>query len=104
MQYADYLKQAPALERWKRAIRRNTQVSYLVKFTYTLKQAFKKKFLYENIAELIEGISPLETHREFLFQDELQRLADTPCASEDIRRASLVAALTGLHFSDIKTL
>ncbi len=103
-EYADYLKQAPALGRWKRPIKRNTQVSYFVKFTYSLKQAFKKKYLYEDIAEMIDGISPAETHREFLFQDELQRLADTPCASEDIRRASLVAALTGLRFSDIKTL
>ncbi|KAA8484938.1 integrase-like protein [Arcticibacter tournemirensis] len=106
-EYADFLKSKPALTKEDgkkgRAINTNAAVSYFSKFKFTLKRAFKKKLLAENIGEIIDSISPAETHREFLFQDELQRLADTPC-EDDIKRASLVSALTGLRFSDIETL
>ncbi|GAA0536484.1 site-specific integrase [Chitinophaga japonensis] len=102
-EYADYLKKRPALGNYKKPISRNTAVSYFRKFKFALKQAFKKKYLYENIGEIIDGIKELETFREFLFQDELQNLADTSCV-DDVRRASLVSALTGLRYSDVSTL
>ncbi|MDM8176011.1 site-specific integrase [Olivibacter sp. 47] len=102
-EYADYLKSSPALGKKGKPIGINTAVSYFIKFKFTLKEAFKQKCLYEDIAKFVEGISPQETHREFLFQDELQVLADTTC-EDDIRRASLVSALTGLRYSDVETL
>ncbi|WP_134087880.1 site-specific integrase [Olivibacter sp. XZL3] len=102
-EYADYLRSAPALGKKGKPIKINTAVSYFIKFKFTLGEAFKQKYLYEDIAKFIETISPQETHREFLFQDELQALADTPC-EDDIRRASLVSALTGLRYSDVETL
>ncbi len=103
-EYADYLLAAPALGRAKRKIATNTAVSYFAKFKATLKQAFKKGYLATNLGEIIDSITPKDTHREFLFLDELQALAETPCESDVVKRAGLFSALTGLRFSDCNTL
>lgn len=103
-EYADYLLSAPGIGRFGRPISRNTAVSYFAKYKATLKAAFKKGFLAVNLGEIIDSISPKDTHREFLFQDEIQLLANTPCRSEIVKRACLFSILTGLRFSDINTL
>ncbi len=103
-EFADYLLSAPALGRAKKPISTNTAVSYFAKYKATLKQAFKKGYLPVNLGEIIDSITPKDTHREFLFLDELQVLADTECPSDVVKRASLFAALTGLRFSDCNTL
>ncbi len=103
-EFADYLLSAPSIGRANRPIQTNTAVSYFAKYKASLKQAFKKGFLPINLGEIIDSISPKDTHREFLFFDELQQLADTPCKSEIVKRASLFSVLTGLRFSDINTL
>ena len=79
-------------------------MSYFAKFKTTLKEAFKKGLLSNNLGEIIDSISPKDTHREFLFLNELQQLANTPCISEVVKKASLFSALTGLGFSDINSL
>ena len=76
-EYADYLSSAPGIGRRGRPISRNTAVSYFAKFKATLKVAFKKGFLPVNLGEIIDSISPKDTHREFLFQDEIQLLVNT---------------------------
>ena len=103
-EYADYLLSAPGIGRRGRKISKNTAVSYFAKFRATLKEAYRKGFLASNLGEIVESISPKDTHREFLFLDELQNLTDTPCKSEVVRKASLFSALTGLRFSDIHSL
>lgn len=103
-EYADFLLSGPGIGRIKRKISRNTAVSYFAKYRATLKEAFKKGFLPVNLGEIISAITPKETHREFLFEDEVQKLVDTGCRSEVIKRASLFSVLTGLRFSDISTL
>lgn len=103
-EYADYLLSEPSIGRAGIKIRTNTAVSYFAKFRATLKEAFKKRYLPVNIGEIIDPISPEDTHREFLFLDELQKLTDTHCTSNVIKKASLFSALTGLRFSDIHTL
>jgi integrase len=103
-EYADYLLSEPSIGRAGIKIRTNTAVSYFAKFRATLKEAFKKRYLPVNIGEIIDPIPPEDTHREFLFLDEVQMLADTPCACNVIKKASLFSALTGLRFSDIHTL
>lgn len=103
-EYADYLLSAPSIGRTGRKIAKNTAVSYFAKFKTTLKEAFKKGLLSNNLGEIIDSISPKDTHREFLFLNELQQLANTPCISEVVKKASLFSALTGLRFSDINSL
>lgn len=103
-EYADYLLSAPGIGRYGRPISRNTAVSYFAKYKATLKQAFKKGFLTVNLGEIIDSISPKDTHRDFLFQDEIQLLVNTKCKSDVVKRAALFSILTGLRFSDINTL
>ena len=82
----------------------NTASAYFDKFKYVIKEAHRRKLLKENPAENIKSIKPEDTEREFLTFDELQRLYKTPFGYEDLRRASLFAALTGLRFCDIEKL
>ncbi|QNN44874.1 site-specific integrase [Pedobacter roseus] len=103
-EYADYLLSAPAIGRAGRPIKINTAYSYFAKFKATLKVAFKKRLIPVNLGQIIDSITPEDTHREFLFQDELQILADTPCDSDVVKRTSLFSVLTGLRFSDCLTL
>lgn len=103
-EYADFLQSSPSLKLHGRKIKKNSAVSYFAKFRYALKQAFKKRLLYFDLASIIDPISPADTHREFLFLDELKRLANTPCSSDVVKRASLFSVMTGLRFSDVETL
>ena len=66
--------------------------------------AYKEKLITENINDYLEYIEWEDVEREFLNQDELIRLAQTPCDSDVLRRASLFSCLTGLRFSDILNL
>lgn len=66
--------------------------------------AYKKRFLQENFCLLLDNIAKIPTCKEHLSQDELIRLAATPCKSETQKRAFLFSCLTGLRFSDVKAL
>ncbi len=103
-EYSDYLLSAPGIGRTGRKIAKNTAVSYFAKFKTVLKEAYKKGLLSSNVGEMVESISPKDTHREFLFLDELQELANTKCELEVVKKASFFSALTGLRFSNINTL
>lgn len=82
----------------------NTASSYFDKFKYVIREAYKQKMLRENPAENIKSIKTIAPKREFLTFDELRSLAGTAFHYEDLRRACLFAALTGLRYSDIENL
>lgn len=86
------------------SISRNTAVSYLGKFKATLKQAYRDKFLSNDINSFLDNIKPEETHRNFLTLEELRTLARTHCKSPLLKRVALFSALTGLRYSDIEKL
>lgn len=86
-------------------ISNNTASAYFDKFKYVIRLAFEQKMLSDNPARHVKSIKLEETQREFLTLDELQTLA--ACAFpeyDELRRASLFSALTGLRFSDIEKL
>ena len=86
-------------------ISNNTASAYFDKFKYVIRLAFKQKMLSDNPARNIKSIKLEETQREFLTLDGLQKLAACPFPEfDDLRRASLFSALTGLRFSDIEKL
>lgn len=103
-EYADFLLSAPGIGRAGRKIGTNTAVSYFAKFKSTLKSAFRKRFLPIDLGRIVESITPEETHREFLFMDELERMATAHCDSQIVKRAGLFSAMTGFRFSDVATL
>lgn len=82
----------------------NSASSYFIKFKSILRAATKQKLFADNPASDVPGIPPEEVRKEFLSLEELQKLAATPFKYEDLRRAALFSALTGLRFSDIAKL
>lgn len=103
-EYADFLLSAPAIGERSRSISHNTASTYFGRFRLAMKYAFKAKLLTQNLHDLVEPIAPNETSREFLFQEELQLLANTPCKHPILKAAALLSAVTGLRFSDIEVL
>lgn len=103
-EFADYLLSSPGIGRGNRKIGKNTAVAYFGRFILTLKSAFKKRFLPINLGDIVESITPQETHRPFLFMEELERMADAPCENPIVKKAGLFSAMTGFRYSDVSTL
>lgn len=82
----------------------NTAGTYFSVFKAVLAQAFIDDFYQSDISDKIKGIGVVEPHREHLSIEELNKLAITPCHDEELKRAALFSALTGLRHCDIKKL
>jgi integrase len=67
-------------------------------------QAVREEIITSNPATKIKGISRKETHRSYLDQEELLKLADTPCRNMEVKRAFLFSCMTGLRLSDVRAL
>lgn len=102
--YKTYLLSGPGIARWGRPIKRNTAVSYYAKFRAVLRIVYRKKLIPIDLHAVVDPISPKETHRERLTLEEFQRLSETPASPELLRNASLFSGLTGLRWSDVRTL
>ncbi|WP_292901695.1 site-specific integrase [Nonlabens sp.] len=85
----------------KTSLSQNSAASYFNKVKATLKQAYKDGILQTDLNATISAIKELETSREHLTIDELNKLVKMPCNSDLLKRAALFSALTGLRFSDI---
>jgi integrase len=102
--YKNFLLSGPGISRRGRPIKRNTAVSYFAKFRTVLKRAYRQKLLTTDMYSQVKPITPKETHREQLELEEFQALVDANSKSELIKKAAIFAGLTGLRFSDVKTL
>lgn len=103
-QFKNFLLSNPSVGRYERKISLNTASSYFDKFRNTIKSAFINKYLLTDLSTVVKGIKLEETHRCFLFLNELQSMADAKCESQLVKKAGLFSALTGFRFSDIKNL
>ena len=83
-------------------ISQNTAATYFSIFKAALKQAFIDGYLIIDLSAKIKGIQEQETRREFLTVEELNALVATPCANDQVKRAALFSALTGLRHCDIQ--
>ena len=81
-------------------LKQNTKHTYFRKVKAAVRQAFKKGYLSENYANMVEGIKTEETKREFVTLEELKKLAETECENPVLKQAFLFSALTGLRFVD----
>jgi integrase len=102
--FRSYLLSGPGISFREKPISRNTAVSYFAKFRSALKEAYSKGLLAEDLYSLVKPIKASETHKERLELAELQKLISTPMGPEVMKRAATFSALTGLRFSDVKTL
>lgn len=99
-------------EAWARRLRdfllervsANSASVYFVIVKQVLSRAVQERIIPRNPAKGIEPIKQTETEVEYLNQDEIQALADTPCHDPEIKRAFLFCCYTGLRFSDMKAL
>lgn len=102
--YREFMLSSPALGRRGRRISNNTALSYFGKFRFVLKAAYKAKLLSVNLYELVDGLKERETHREFLTITEFQKLAESACPNDQVKRAAIFSGLTGLRFSDVSSI
>ena len=66
--------------------------------------AYRDRKIKENPNGFLERIETIPTDKEHLSQDEVIRLASTPCSAPALKRAFLFSCLTALRKSDIKKL
>ena len=99
-----FLLTAPQGGSKKGPISQNTASTYLSIIKAGLKQAFIDEYLTVDISEKVKNIPTKESRREVLTIEEINKLAETPCPNDTLRRASFFSILTGLRHCDIKPL
>lgn len=99
-----FLLRTPLGGNKKGTVSRNTASTYFAIVKAGVKQAFIDEYLTVAVSAKVKGIPSEDKLRASLTLDEVKRLADTPCESDVLRRASFFSILTGLRLIDIKTL
>lgn len=102
--YKNYLLSSPAVGRSKRKIQKNTAATYFSRFKCVLKKAYRNKYISVDLGNFIYNIKVNDSHRPYLFKDELQKMACAECTSPVVKKAGLFSALTGLRYCDIENL
>lgn len=102
--YKDYLLNAKSKRKSIEKLSNNTALAYFNKIKAALKKAYKEGKLKTDINSNIEGIKEKETKRNFLTFEEANKLAQTECSNDLVKRASLFSILTGLRYIDIEAL
>ncbi len=99
--YREFILSTKTLRSKDRELTRNTASTYYKNFINVLKRAHKKKLLASNLAEDAVYIKEEETYRDYLTEEELQKLSKTPCTLSTLKRMAFFSVMTGLRFSDI---
>jgi len=100
--FKEYLLTTKSNKSNKTTLSQNSAVSYFNKVKAALKQANIDGILQYDLNAKVKPIKAVETRREHLTLDELNKLVKTPCNYVLLKRAALFSALTGLRFSDIQ--
>lgn len=103
-EFKEYLFTAHSNRSKKEKLSNNTVLSYFNKFKAALKQAYKDKYLPDDLNSRVDTVKPKETRINFLTVEELNDLVKTSCEVPILKRAALLSALTGLRFSDVAKL
>ncbi len=85
----------------KTKLSQNSALSYFNKVKATLRQAFEEKLIRENPALRVRGIKEVETKREFLTWEDVEKISKTKCDVKKLKEAFLFSIMTGLRWSDI---
>lgn len=84
-----------------KVLSQNAASSYFNKVRISLNQAFDEGILKRNIVKPVKSIKPGDTTREFLIDEEIDKLIITDCEEPTIKNAFLFGVYSGLRFSDI---
>lgn len=82
----------------------NTKSLYFAKLRACVNQAYRDGIIADNPLKRVGSIKLEESKREYLTIEEVQRLVETDCDNETLKRAFLFSCLTGLRWSDITQL
>ncbi len=82
----------------------NSIIAYFNRFRACLNRAIDDEIIDLNPAKKISFSKIKETKREFLTEEEVQKLSETECRYDVLKRAFLFSCLTGLRWSDINKL
>lgn len=101
LKFQQYLLDAPSLIHPKQKMCKNTVAAFWGTFRAIVKKAYLDKYLRENINDYLSALKKEDVHKEYLTQEEVIKLANTPCDYPVLKQASLFSCLTGLRISDI---
>lgn len=105
--FIDYLKHDYVSYKGNKHLQNSTIVDYVRTFSVAINAAIKDGYKIINPFKLLssdEKVKQPDSHREYLSQEELQKLMITPCRRDDIGKAYLFACFSGLRISDIRAL
>lgn len=84
-----------------KSLSQNAASSYFNKIRICLNQAFEDGIIKSPIVNKVKAIKAGETKREFLIEEEFDKLTITECERPVIKSAFMFAVYTGLRFSDL---
>jgi len=85
-------------------VKPNSALAYFGKIKAAIHKAYRERIINDNPALRVKSPKEVDTNRQYLSKDELQKLIDTECRYEVLKRAFLFSCLTGLRWSDIHAL
>lgn len=88
----------------KTKLSQNSAATYWQVLNAVLNEAARERHISFNPCTLTRGIKQIPSRRQFLTFEELQLLAYTPCKNDEVKRAFLFSAYSGLRLSDVKNL
>ncbi|HUS02480.1 MAG TPA: site-specific integrase [Chitinophagaceae bacterium] len=102
--FKNYLLTTSSLRSSKKMLDTNSASSYYDKFCNIIEKAFIENYFQTNPTLKVERISNVEVIRQYLTEEEIEKLKQTKVEDDTVYRASLFAILTGLRFGAIKLL
>jgi len=79
----------------------NSKHSYFNKFRVAINKAYDTNLLHDNPLRGITGIKQETPQREYLTEDEIQRLFNSECKYPQLKKAFLFSCLSGMRWSDV---
>lgn len=88
----------------RQELAQNTKSLYFAKLRACINRAYRDGIITDNPLRRVDSIKQEDSKREYLTIEEVQKLVETECDNEMVKRAFLFSCLTGLRWSDIKQL
>lgn len=85
-------------------LNQNSIREYISKFEYVIKHSIKDKIILENPFNNVSRVKKIESKRNHLSIEQIQKLSEMDCIDPETKRAFLFCCFTGLRFSDCNNL
>lgn len=100
----NYLLNTNSLRSKNKTLAQNTRASYFNKIRSIVRKATVRGLVSPIVLDEVKAIKTEEVIREFLTTEQFVRLMQTSCEDELLKSVSIFSGLTGLRFTDIKSL